>query len=216
MLQSTNVHVWHEFILCFTIFWLIVGHHNLSCWERMLFTICTCLGPQRWKWRALRRPLSWSGRDREGAVWQRPSWTTRVVAVTLCSLYDWSRYTLSHSLTHTYSLTHSLTHTHILTHALTHTITLTLTHYLSLQAPLDQTGDEVLQDKSKVASAQLSLVDLAGSERTSRTGSGGDRIREAGELKKYFKIWWNQSQIFHDYPKKSCQRTKIIKIISQF
>ena len=46
----------------------------------------------------------------------------------------------------------------------------------------------MLQDKSKVASAQLSLVDLAGSERTSRTGSGGDRIREAGELKKYFKI----------------------------
>ena len=39
----------------------------------------------------------------------------------------------------------------------------------------------MLQDKSKVASAQLSLVDLAGSERTSRTKNEGDRIREAGE-----------------------------------
>lgn len=49
-----------------------------------------------------------------------------------------------------------------------------------VQAPLNQAGDEVLQDKEKVASAQLSLVDLAGSERTSRTGGGGDRMREAG------------------------------------
>ena len=50
-----------------------------------------------------------------------------------------------------------------------------------VQAPLNQTGDEVLQDKNKVATAQLSLVDLAGSERTSRTKSDGDRLREAGE-----------------------------------
>ena len=33
----------------------------------------------------------------------------------------------------------------------------------------------MLQDKSKVASAQLSLVDLAGSERTSRIKNEGDR-----------------------------------------
>ena len=32
--------------------------------------------------------------------------------------------------------------------------------------------------------SQLSLVDLAGSERTSRTGSSGDRLKEAGNINK--------------------------------
>ena len=52
-----------------------------------------------------------------------------------------------------------------------------------VQAPLDPSGEEVMQDKSKVTVSQVSLVDLAGSERTSRTNSSGDRLREAGE-------WW--------------------------
>jgi len=51
-----------------------------------------------------------------------------------------------------------------------------------VQAPLDPSGEEVLQDKSKVVVSQLSLVDLAGSERTSRTNSAGDRLREAGNI----------------------------------
>ena len=50
-----------------------------------------------------------------------------------------------------------------------------------VQAPLDVKGEEVLQDKGKVVVSQLSLVDLAGSERTGRTGSSGDRLKEAGK-----------------------------------
>ncbi|KHJ42142.1 kinesin motor domain protein [Trichuris suis] len=49
-----------------------------------------------------------------------------------------------------------------------------------VQAPLDENGKEVLQDKSRVHVSQLSLVDLAGSERTRRTGHIGERIRETG------------------------------------
>jgi len=37
-----------------------------------------------------------------------------------------------------------------------------------------------LQDKDKIFVSQLALVDLAGSERTGRTGTAGDRLREAG------------------------------------
>jgi len=37
-----------------------------------------------------------------------------------------------------------------------------------------------VQDKDKVFVSQLALVDLAGSERTLRTGTAGDRLREAG------------------------------------
>ena len=51
-----------------------------------------------------------------------------------------------------------------------------------VQAPLDPTGAEVLQDNSKIIVSQLSLVDLAGSERVSRTCNEGERLREAGEL----------------------------------
>ena len=51
-----------------------------------------------------------------------------------------------------------------------------------VQAPLDPTGAEVLQDSSKIIVSQLSLVDLAGSERASRTGNEGERMREAGWL----------------------------------
>lgn len=36
------------------------------------------------------------------------------------------------------------------------------------------------QEKDKVFVSQLALVDLAGSERTLRTGTAGDRLREAG------------------------------------
>ena len=50
-----------------------------------------------------------------------------------------------------------------------------------VQAPLDPSGEEVIQDKTKVTVSQISLVDLAGSERTSRTNSSGDRLREAVE-----------------------------------
>ena len=50
-----------------------------------------------------------------------------------------------------------------------------------VQAPLDPTGAEVLQDRSKIVVSQLSLVDLAGSERVTRTCNEGDRLREAGE-----------------------------------
>lgn len=51
-----------------------------------------------------------------------------------------------------------------------------------VQAPLDPLGEDLLQDKSLVCVSQLSLVDLAGSERQSRTGAGGERVREAGNI----------------------------------
>lgn len=51
-----------------------------------------------------------------------------------------------------------------------------------VQAPLDTSGEEVMQDKSKVTVSQMSLVDLAGSERAARTNNSGDRLREAGNI----------------------------------
>ena len=51
-----------------------------------------------------------------------------------------------------------------------------------VQAPVDQHGEYVLQDKEKISVSQLSLVDLAGSERTNRTKNTGQRLREAGNI----------------------------------
>jgi kinesin family protein 23 len=51
-----------------------------------------------------------------------------------------------------------------------------------VSAPLDSSGEEVIQDKSKISVSQLSLVDLAGSERASRTGNQGSRLREANNI----------------------------------
>ena len=51
-----------------------------------------------------------------------------------------------------------------------------------VQAPLDPLCEDLLQEKSLIGISQLSLVDLAGSERTGRTGAGGDRLREAGNI----------------------------------
>ncbi|KAG8234305.1 hypothetical protein J437_LFUL013045 [Ladona fulva] len=51
-----------------------------------------------------------------------------------------------------------------------------------VQAPLNSSGDEVLQEKNIVCISQLSLVDLAGSERTNRTKNSGQRLREAGNI----------------------------------
>lgn len=49
-----------------------------------------------------------------------------------------------------------------------------------------------MQDKDKIYVSQLALVDLAGSERILRTGTAGDRLREAGESVS----WSFCSQIF--------------------
>jgi len=51
-----------------------------------------------------------------------------------------------------------------------------------VQAPVDQLGEYVVQDKDKITVSQLSLVDLAGSERTNRTKNTGQRLREAGNI----------------------------------
>uniref|UniRef100_F7AYS1 Kinesin-like protein n=1 Tax=Ciona intestinalis TaxID=7719 RepID=F7AYS1_CIOIN len=51
-----------------------------------------------------------------------------------------------------------------------------------VQAPLDPLGEDLLQEKSLICASQLSLVDLAGSERMTRTGAGGERLREAGNI----------------------------------
>ncbi|BFZ09796.1 hypothetical protein BsWGS_12835 [Bradybaena similaris] len=51
-----------------------------------------------------------------------------------------------------------------------------------VQAPLDDRGEEVVQDNSRLCVSQLSLVDLAGSERTNRTKNSGDRLKEAGNI----------------------------------
>ncbi|XP_065063889.1 kinesin-like protein KIF23 isoform X2 [Rhopilema esculentum] len=51
-----------------------------------------------------------------------------------------------------------------------------------VQAPLDSSGQQVLQDKRFVLVSQLSLCDLAGSERTKRTENDGDRLKEAGNI----------------------------------
>ncbi|CAK1546538.1 unnamed protein product [Leptosia nina] len=53
-----------------------------------------------------------------------------------------------------------------------------------VQAPVDQMGEAVIQNKNSVAISQLSLVDLAGSERTNRTQNTGDRLREASNINK--------------------------------
>lgn len=51
-----------------------------------------------------------------------------------------------------------------------------------VQSPVDQHGENIVQDKSKMMVSQLSLVDLAGSERTNRTKNSGQRLREAGNI----------------------------------
>ncbi|XP_014251271.1 kinesin-like protein KIF23 isoform X2 [Cimex lectularius] len=51
-----------------------------------------------------------------------------------------------------------------------------------VQAPLDETGENVINDRSCMVISQLSLVDLAGSERTNRTKNTGQRLREAGNI----------------------------------
>lgn len=51
-----------------------------------------------------------------------------------------------------------------------------------VQAPVDQRGEYVVEDRSKITVSQLSLVDLAGSERTNRTKNTGQRLREAGNI----------------------------------
>lgn len=48
-----------------------------------------------------------------------------------------------------------------------------------VQAPTDQSGENVIQEKRVVCISQLSLVDLAGSERAVRTKNSGTRLREA-------------------------------------
>lgn len=51
-----------------------------------------------------------------------------------------------------------------------------------VQAPVDQLGEYIVQDRDKIIVSQLSLVDLAGSERTNRTKNTGQRLREAGNI----------------------------------
>lgn len=53
-----------------------------------------------------------------------------------------------------------------------------------VQAPVDEMGDTVIQNKKFLSISQLSLVDLAGSERTNRTKNTGQRLREAGSINK--------------------------------
>ncbi|CAG9794529.1 unnamed protein product [Diatraea saccharalis] len=53
-----------------------------------------------------------------------------------------------------------------------------------VQAPVDEIGEAVIQNKKFLSISQLSLVDLAGSERTNRTKNTGQRLREAGNINK--------------------------------
>lgn len=77
-----------------------------------------------------------------------------------------------------------------------------------VQTPLDPTGAEVLQDRSKVACSQLSLVDLAGSERVARTCNGGDRLREAGSINQSLMVLRNCMETLRDN-----QRTGLNKLV---
>lgn len=51
-----------------------------------------------------------------------------------------------------------------------------------VQAPTDNCGEQLIQDRRTITVSQLSLVDLAGSERTNRTNNTGQRLREAGNI----------------------------------
>lgn len=53
-----------------------------------------------------------------------------------------------------------------------------------VQAPVDEMGESVIQNKKFLSISQLSLVDLAGSERTNRTKTSGQRLKEAGNINK--------------------------------
>ncbi|XP_013146270.1 PREDICTED: kinesin-like protein KIF23 [Papilio polytes] len=53
-----------------------------------------------------------------------------------------------------------------------------------VQAPVDEMGEAVIQNKDVLKVSQLSLVDLAGSERTNRTKNTGQRLKEAGNINK--------------------------------
>lgn len=52
--------------------------------------------------------------------------------------------------------------------------------YYIHQAPLDNDGISVIQDKKYTVVSQLSLVDLAGSERAGKAKTTGQRLHEAG------------------------------------
>ena len=67
-----------------------------------------------------------------------------------------------------------------------------------VQAPLDPSGEQVLQEANRVSVSQLSLVDLAGSERTSRTKSGGAVLREAGSINSSLMVLRNCIETLRD------------------
>ncbi|GFS00547.1 kinesin-like protein [Elysia marginata] len=70
-----------------------------------------------------------------------------------------------------------------------------------VQAPLDDRGEEVIQDSNRLCVSQLSLVDLAGSERTNRTKNSGDRLKEAGNINQSLMVLRNCLEILRDNQK---------------
>ncbi|KAH9488564.1 Kinesin-like protein kif23 [Bulinus truncatus] len=70
-----------------------------------------------------------------------------------------------------------------------------------VQAPLDERGEEVLQDSERICVSQLSLVDLAGSERSNRTKNSGDRLKEAGNINQSLMVLRNCLEILRDNQK---------------
>lgn len=75
-----------------------------------------------------------------------------------------------------------------------------------VQAPLDATGQEILQDKDKVLVTQLCLVDLAGSERTNRTKNSGERLKEAGQINQSLMVLRNCIDILRENQKTSSNK----------
>ncbi|GFO27268.1 kinesin-like protein [Plakobranchus ocellatus] len=70
-----------------------------------------------------------------------------------------------------------------------------------VQAPLDDRGEEVIQDSNRLCVSQLSLVDLAGSERTNRTKNSGDRLKEAGNINQSLMVLRNCLEILRENQK---------------
>ncbi|KAK0057807.1 kinesin-like protein KIF23 isoform X2 [Biomphalaria pfeifferi] len=76
-----------------------------------------------------------------------------------------------------------------------------------VQAPLDERGEEVVQDdvmcydSEKICVSQLSLVDLAGSERSNRTKNSGDRLKEAGNINQSLMVLRNCLEVLRENQK---------------
>lgn len=79
-----------------------------------------------------------------------------------------------------------------------------------VQAPLDQNGTEILENKQYIHVSQLSIVDLAGCERTTKTQATGSRLKEASNINNSLMSLRNCFDILRENQKTSGKANKLV------